>query len=73
MNNYFYATTMDIFVGCRTTKLFTWGLAFSRYSAKEGNTNNYQVTSWHGVRCFFERTRGAFAPTGNLLKGEKIV
>jgi len=36
MKTYFYATSVDIFVGCHTTNLSTWGLAFSRYSAKKG-------------------------------------
>ena len=52
MKTYFYATTMNMSVGYRTTNLSTWGLAFSRYSAKKGNIDNYQVTSCHDVQCF---------------------
>jgi hypothetical protein len=35
MKTYFYATTVDIFVGYYTTKLFAWGLAFSRCNARK--------------------------------------
>jgi len=76
MKTCFYTTIVDIFLGCRTTKLSTWGLAFSRCSAKKEIliTTKLPDGARRGVQCFRSSNRTSY-PVNSLgaLYGPKGV